>query len=387
MAPLKVLHLITTLDRGGAQTMLVRLLTHMDRSRFAPVVVTLIDGGSCAAALMAAGIPVHGLGMRRQLGMRRAAVSLAALLRLRRLIRSEQPALLESWLYHADLMALAASLLTGVPIVWNLRCAHMALEHYSRQVRLVRRALAWASGYPAAILANSEAGRRYHAALGYHPRRWEVVPNGFDTDLFRPDAARRAAARQDLGVAPAQVLIGMVARVDPMKDHDTFLEAAVLIAEARADAAFVLVGAGTEALVPPSRLGRRLHALGERDPVETILPALDVMVLASRGEGFPNVIGEAMACGVPCVASDVGDVASIIADTGVVVPPGDPASLAAAVLTLIARGPVERERLGEAARQRIAVHYSLAAAVARFQRLESELARGGPGGAPGAASA
>ncbi|HUZ71816.1 MAG TPA: glycosyltransferase [Stellaceae bacterium] len=372
MAPLKILHLITTLERGGAQTMLVRLLTHMDRARFAPMVVTLIDGGPCAAALRAAGIPVHGLGMRR------GAVSFAALLRLRRLIRSERPDLLQSWLYHADLLALAAALGTGVPIVWSLRCANMALERYSRQVRLVRRVLAWASGYPAAILANSEAGRRYHAALGYHPRRWEVVPNGFDIDLFRPDAERRAAVRGSLGVEPSHFLIGMVARVDPMKDHDTFLAGAAIIAAARADTAFVLIGAGTERLPPPPRLAGGLHALGERAAVETILPALDVMVLASRGEGFPNVIGEAMACGVPCVASDVGDAASIIADTGTVVPPGNPASLAQAVLALLARGPAERERLGAAARQRIAAHYSLAAAVAAYQRIETELARGGP---------
>jgi glycosyltransferase involved in cell wall biosynthesis len=369
MAPLKVLHLITSLERGGAQTMLVRLLTRLDRARITPVVATLIDGGPCAAALEAAGIQVHGLGMRR------GAPSLAALARLRRLVRAERPHLVQSWLYHADLMALAAVLATGVPLAWTLRCANMDLRLYSRQARLVRRVLAWASGCPAAILANSAAGQRFHAGLGYHPRRWEIVPNGFDTDLFRPDEMRRAAARQALGVAPAQVVVGMVARVDPMKDHGSFLAAAGRIAGACAEAVFVLVGAGTETLALPPGLAGRLRALGERDHLETILPALDIMVLASRGEGFPNVIGEAMACAVPCIASDVGDAAAIIADTGAVVPAGDAAALATAVMQLVACGPAERVRLGNAARQRIVAQYALALAVARYEALAADLAR------------
>jgi glycosyltransferase involved in cell wall biosynthesis len=367
-APLKILHLITSLDRGGAQTALLRLVQHMDRSRVTSIVVSLLDGGSQAAELEASGITVMGLGMRR------GVPSLGALLRLRRIIAAERPALLQSWLYHADLLALiAATLSPTMSFAWNLRCGYMELERYSLQVRVVRRILAWASARPDAVLANSESGRRYHEALGYHPGRWEIVPNGFDTDLFRPDAGHRAGWRNRLGLGDRQPLIGMVARLDPMKDHATFLAAAAEVARS-SDAAFVLVGAGTESLSVPRALGGRLHALGERSDVQEILPALDVMVLASLGEGFPNVIGEAMACGVACISSDVGDAASIIADPTRIVKPRDATALARAILALLACGGEEVARLGLAARQRIVERYSLAAAVARYQTIYDEIA-------------
>jgi glycosyltransferase involved in cell wall biosynthesis len=366
MPPAKILHLITSLERGGAQTNLAMLVRSMDRARFAPLVVSLIEDGAVAAELAQAGIPVQGLGMRR--GM----PSVAALLRLRRIIAAERPDLVQSWLYHADLLGLAATAFSGPPLAWNLRNSEIA------QAKLVRRLLAHLSSWPAAVLVNSAAGQRFHQAIGYRPKRWEIVPNGFDVALFRPDAALRSRERRRLGIAAAQPVIGMVARVDPMKDHATFLAAAEGVAAARGDAAFLLVGAGTERLTLPASLAGRVHALGERANLQEILPALDLMVLASLGEGFPNVIGEAMACGVPCVASDVGDAAAIIADTGTVVPRRDPVALAGAILALLDRGPAELGRLGEAARARVVANYSIEAAVARYETIYAELVSSRP---------
>ena len=363
----KILHLITSFDRGGAQIMLTRLATRLDRARFEPVVVSMIDGGAQAQELAAAGVRVLGLGMRRGLP------SPGAVLRLRRIVAAERPALIQSWLYHADLLALAAA--GGVPLVWNIRLSTIEGERKAPQLRLLRRILAAASRRPAAIIVNSEAGRRAHAALGYRPRRWEVVPNGFDTDRFRPDATRRREARQRLGFADAQCVIGMFARVDGMKDHAAFLEAASLVAARHPEARFVLAGAGTEFLAAPPALARVLQALGELGDIEALLPAFDVSVLASKGEGFPNAVGEAMACGVPTVASDVGDAALLIGDTGTVVPPGDPPALAAAIAAMIERGPDERARLGATARARIVADYALDAVVRRYEAIYAALAR------------
>jgi glycosyltransferase involved in cell wall biosynthesis len=252
----------------------------------------------------------------------------------------------------------------------------IAGERKALRLGIVRRILAAASRRPALAIANSVAGRRAHEALGYRPRRWEIVPNGFDTERFRPDPARRRAARQSLGFADAHRVIGMVARVDGMKDHAVFLDAASRVAAREPDARFVLVGAGTEALPLPANLAGVARALGERGAVETLLPALDLHVLASKGEGFPNALGEAMACGVPCVASDVGDAAAIIADTGSVVPPQDAPALAAAILALLARGPQELQRLGGAARARVVARYSLGAMVRRYEEIYAGLAGG-----------
>lgn len=361
-APLRVLHLITGLERGGAETMLTRLALAGAAQGRAAIIVSLTDTGRLGAELRAAGIDVHTLGLRRG----RAAPS--ALLRLLALIRRERPQLVLSWLYHADLLALVATrFLPGLPLVWNIRCSDMEFAHYAPGTRWVRRVLALSSRLPAIIIANSEAGRRHHARLGYRPRRWEVVPNGFDTTLFRPDRAARARWRDRLGVAETMPLVGLVARLDPMKDHANFLAAAARVAAAREDVRFVLVGRGTESLAPPPALAGRLQALGEQDRMHEILAALDLAVLSSAfGEGFPNVLGEAMACGVPCVATDVGDARAILGATGAIVPPRDPDALAAAILDFLAGDAEARRRAGEAARARVIAQFSLDAVARRY---------------------
>jgi glycosyltransferase involved in cell wall biosynthesis len=372
--PIPVLHLITDLDRGGAETMLARLVCATDRARFRSIVVSLTDRGTLGPEIAAAGVAVHALGMRR------AIPPLIPFIRLLRLIRGERPRLLQTWLYDADFMGLLAAWLTPrLPLLWNLRGSDFGVAEYGMRMPSVRRFLALFSRRPAVVLVNSRAGQRFHEAVGYRPRRWELVPNGFDTDVFRPDPAARLRQRRTLGVAPATLLVGMIARVDPMKDHPTFLAAAARVAATEADAAFLLAGRGTESLPVPSALAGRCHALGERRDLPEILPALDLAVLSSAfAEGFPNVIGEAMAAGVPCIATDVGDAAAIIGDTGAIVPPRDPAALADAILAWLARGAGERAAAGAAARQRIVDRYSLASVVARYEALYAEFAAKGP---------
>jgi glycosyltransferase involved in cell wall biosynthesis len=350
--------------------MLAKLVEGLDPERCRSIVVSMTDEGVLGARLRAAGVALETLGLRR------GRPSWAALSRLLAIIRRERPSVLQSWLYHADLLALVASLVAPqTRLVWNLRCSDMELGQYSRQIRLVRRLLAWASSRPAAIIVNSEAGRRFHAALGYHPRAWAVIPNGFDVARFRPDPAARQSWRQRLGIAEEQAVVGMVARVDAMKDHATFLAAAALVAARGPDIAFVLAGRGTESLALPAALTGRLHALGERDDVAALLAALDLAILSSAfGEGFPNVLGEAMAAGVPCIATDVGDSAAIIGETGLVVPTRDPQALAAAILSWLDRDPAARHDAGEAARRRIVDHYALPAIVERYARLYENLA-------------
>jgi glycosyltransferase involved in cell wall biosynthesis len=364
-APIKILHLITGLDRGGAETALARLVRYTDPAQVNSIVVSLTDEGALGAELRRANVPVHALGLRRGLP------TPGAFVRFLRLLRAERPHLVQSWLYHADLLALfARPWSSGTALLWNVRCSNLDLRQYSRAVVAIRRLLAWTSRNPTAIVVNSEAGRQYHVALGYHARRWEVVPNGFDTALFRPDAARRAAWRERLGAPEGRPLIGMVARVDPQKDHASFLAAAALVAAERADARFVLIGRETENLAIPTMLADRLETLGERGDVNEILPALDLAVLSSAwGEGFANVLGEAMACGVPCIATDVGDARLIIGETGMLVPPSQPAVLAAAILAWLARPAPERARAGALARQRVIAHYSIDAIVARYAEI------------------
>ncbi len=227
-----------------------------------------------------------------------------------------------TWLYHADLMGTLAGRLAGVRrIIWNLRCSDMDFAHYAPLTRRIVTVLARLSPLPYAVATNSNAGRRAHEALGYRPKRWAYLPNGFDTNVWKPVAADRAAVRRELGFQPSDFVIGMVARVDPQKDHANFLEAARLLAARHPHLRILLVGRETNEIAVPDALKPLTVALGERRDVPRIMRALDLLVSSSAyGEGFPNVIGEAMASGVPCVATDVGDAALIIGEAGRVVP-------------------------------------------------------------------
>ena len=371
---IRIVHLITGLEAGGAENMLLRLVTGGDRRRFSSVVVSLTAGGMVAERLRAAGIRVETLGMARGRADPRGAA------RLLRLLHRLRPRLVQTWLYHADLLGLAVRLLRpSPPLLWNIRCTEALCPPG------LPRLLACCSGWPDAVVVNSVAGQRYHQRLGYHPSRWAYIPNGFDTAQLRPDAGARARLRQALGIGEDTVVIGMAARYHPMKDHANFLAAAAALAARRTDVVFVLAGTGVSddnpelaAAIAGFSLAPRLRLLGERPDIASIYPGFDIATLSSAyGEGCPNALGEAMACGVPCVATDSGDSALLLGDTGVVVPPRDPLALAAAWERLAALSPAARTAAGRRARERIERDYALAAIIARYEKLYAEIAAGG----------
>ncbi|HJM51133.1 MAG TPA: glycosyltransferase [Alphaproteobacteria bacterium] len=372
---IKVVHVITGLSLGGAEIMLYKLLSAMDRRAFANRVVSLTGEGEMAAPIRELEIPVKALGMSPGLP------SPAGLWRLRQALRRDRPAVVQTWLYHADLMGLVAAGLAGVPkVAWNVRCSDMGESYYRGLNGLVVRALAVLSSRPQVVVSNSQAGRTMHEGLGYHPRRWDIIPNGFDLEAFRPDRQRRAAVRGALGLAEESPLIGMVARYDPVKGQDIFLAAAAVLAAQRPEVHFAVIGPGcdgnnaelAELARPVPR--QRLHTLGLRRDIAAVTAALDIASCASHGEGFPNAVGEAMACAVPCAVTNVGDCAVMVGETGRVVPAGDPAALAAALLELVDLGPEGRQRLGQSARQRLKEHYSLDRIAGRYEALYRELA-------------
>lgn len=356
---MKILHIITDLEVGGAETALCRLAEGLDPARFEQRVVSLMPPGPLAERLARASIPVD------HLDMRRSRPSISAVSKLVRLIRAWRPDLVQTWLYHADLLGLICAKLSMVrpKVVWNLRCARMDLEHYSPMTARVLRVCTMLSARPDAIVANSRAAVDHHRALGYRPNRYEVVPNGFDTGLFRPDPRARARFRAELGVADQIPLLGLAARFDPMKDVPGFLDALALAAGER-DLRAALMGPGLgpdnpelAALIRERGLKRICLPLGVRRDLHTLLPGLDLMVSSSRGESFPNVLGEAMACGVVCVATDVGDTKLLLGDTGAVVLPENPGELSRAVLETLNRK--DFKELQTKARERIRDGFSL----------------------------
>jgi glycosyltransferase involved in cell wall biosynthesis len=377
-----IVHLIIGLQTGGAELMLTRLVAHTDRARFRPVVVSMTDSGSLGPVIERAGVECVALGLRRGIP------DPIGLWRLDRVLRRAQPDILQTWLYHADMLGLIVRQLMPVRhLLWNLRCSDMRLPPLNAALR---RVLARFSAVPDAVIVNSQAGKRFHERIGYRPRRWEYVPNGFDTEALTPDPQARRRLRCELGVAEDAVVIGLPARYHPMKDHTTFFAAARILALARPEARFLLVGAGTERSNPVharSGIADRLLPLGERGDMAAVYAALDIATLTSAsGEGFPNVLGEAMACGVPCVATDIGDAAIVLGEAGLVVPPRDPEALAAAWERLIAAGPQARRELGLTARAHIVRDHALEAVVGRYQALYDDiLAQGAPQATPAGA--
>lgn len=371
-----VVHAITGLGRGGAERMLLRLVTHPEDD-VRHTVISLQDGGAYGEEMRKAGVAVHCLGMSRS-----GLPSPMAFLKLVAHLRNEKPDILQTWLYHADLLGLLAGRLAGVPhIVWGLRCSAMEMAAYRRSSGMVLRALARLSSFPDLVLANSRAGIADHRALGYRPKAWGYIPNGFDLAEWRPDPGAKAELRIKLDLPPDRLLAGLVARFDPQKDHATFLAAAADVAKARPDVSFLLAGLGVEADRSPFAeaaahppLAGRLHCLGDSEDLQRLMPGLDVLVLSSAwGEGFPNVIGEAMASAVPCVTTDVGDAAAIVGETGLSVPIGDARAMAMAILAELGLPTEERFRRGAAARERISRLYSIQHVVDEYRRLYHHL--------------
>jgi glycosyltransferase involved in cell wall biosynthesis len=373
----RIVHIITGLPTGGTQSMLLRLLSRMDPDVWNPTVISLRDKGVIGDKLEAAGVPVRALGMREH------PADLGAVARLARWLRELRPAIVQTWLYHADLFGgLAARWAGGFPVIWNIR--QSTLDPHidrSRTIWIARLCARLSRRLPKRIICCSETARRVHADLGYDADRMVVIPNGFDVDAFQPDLFARTSVRRELDLAPDTLLIGHVARFHPAKDHENLVEAARLLGEPRPGVHFLLCGEGVdernEALrgwLDRSGIRNRFHLLGPRADIERILASLDIASLSSAEEGFPNVIGEAMACGVPCVATDVGECAEIVGNTGRVIPRRAPGALAGAWRQLIEAGPDARRGLGTEARARIEARFALPSMVTSYGALYKQVA-------------
>ncbi|MBW1680347.1 MAG: glycosyltransferase [Deltaproteobacteria bacterium] len=383
MAPIRILHIITSTDAGGSEMMLEKLCCRMRRDRFQQTVLSLKRVGSVGRRLQDTGVPVHSLGLSG------VVINPRAFLEAVKLVRLLRPHIIQTWLYHADFFGLLISwVVPGVRMVWNIRCAQMELSHYPFHTRLTRWSCRWLSRHADAILTNSIAARDYHFSLGYTRYKWVVIENGFDLDVFRPDESAKYVLSERLGVEVDGPLIGMIARFDPMKDHRTFVQTAAKVLEKEPEAHFLLAGRGCEPenrvllRMLPAHLRSRFHLLGERQDLSLINAALDVAVLCSRGESFPNAVGEAMACGVPCVVSDVGDAARLVGETGIVVPARDPEAFSAGIMRILGLENGARRGLGLRARRRIQECFEIGAISRRYESFYSALMSLGTG--PGA---
>jgi glycosyltransferase involved in cell wall biosynthesis len=378
--PIRICSIINGTSGGaGAERMLQRVIRYSNTPEFEHLVISINNFRRVAEELTEEGIEVQSLGIRRRLTRLPFAM-----LRMGRLIRKFQPDVVQTWLYLSDLSGGVMSRLVcpSVPVVWTIRHCTLDRELDTRGIRITAGLSSHLSGLvPSWIVLNSHAAVPIHTSAGYASEKMTVIPNGFDTSALQPSESQRNQIREEFGFGPNTRIVGRIARFHPQKDHLTFLRAARIVHDAQPDVRFVMVG---EPLFLTTRQIRQdVESMGLlkvvrveefRSDIAALNNSFDIATCSSVTEAFPNALGEAMACGVPCVSTDVGDAARIVGHTGHVVPRSDPEAFAGALSNLLARSADERRQLGLAARRRIIDDYQLDSSMQQYVDLWRELA-------------
>ena len=353
--------------QGGAERQLIALVKALDKSQYHITVAPFYDGGHLSS-LVSQDRDITWSPLRKQ-----GRWDLMTFLwRLWRTVRAASPDVCIGYMDIPNIAALVAGRLVGAKVVWGVRNSTQAIGNAPILGRFAFWLMGQLSAHPDLIIFNSEAGRRYYQRHGFARGRSVVIPNGIDTDYFSP-LDGRSSLRECWGLASGELVLGLVGRADPMKGHAAFLAAAARLANQYPHLRFVCAGmdAGDyhdhmRSLARTLGVHDRMIWVGPMQDMPLLYRAMDVLVLASGyGEGFPNVVGEAMACGVPCIATDVGDSAMIIDDTGIIVEPGSAERLAEGMVQLVERLAQEGSPMRVAARTRIVNHFSVTALVNR----------------------
>ncbi len=376
---MKILHVIVGLESGGAERTLQRMVeSDASNAAVAHCIVSLTGAGTIGPELQRQGVDVQVLGLRSVLDLPRV------FWRLLRAVRAAKPDIVQTWMYHADFLGgLAARLAGRYPVIWCVRTTDLPAGD-----RSITALLRWACArlshrIPDVIVCAAQVSRATHVAIGYDATKMVVVANGYDFSRLSATLDERHAWRAQHGIAADELVVGSMGRWHANKDPDNFIRMAAILGRQHARLRFLMVGRGldhTNAALMRSLEGSGVAArcvlAGERQDVPQCLAAMDVFCLHSRTEAFPNVLAEAMAMGLPCVTTDVGDAAMVLGDCGYVVPKMDAAALAQGVTLLLQLEPAERQALGARARERVRARFTIAAARAGFESVYQRLLNG-----------
>lgn len=360
----KVLHIITGLSDGGAEAVLYRLCHHDKKNQY--IVISLMDKGKYGLLLENIGVDVYCLNMPA------GKIRIAALIKLYKLIRQLNPDLVQTWMYHADLIGGVVARLAGISnIFWNIRHTTLESGKSKKSTILIAKLCAHLSSFiPKGIVCCAQEAVLVHSELGYKASKMTVIGNGYDLEIFNPNHDLMVRFRNELNVDSDTVLLGMVGRFDPQKDHFGLLATLSDLKSSISDFKFSLIGRDLNSTntalnneIKKLDLESNLLLLDQRTDITSVMNGLDIHVLSSAfGEAFPNVLAEAMACGTPCITTDVGDAAVIVGDIGWVVPPKDPQALAKAMLEAMEEkrnNPQTWQARKQACRERIVNNFSI----------------------------
>ena len=373
----RILFIINSFKVGGAEKALYNLIKWINKDKFDVLVVTLVKQNSPFFNFdKIDSIELSSVNLKMDF------LFLRELYRLYRLVKEFNPDIVQTWLYHTDLIGGVIAKFCGVKkIYWGVRSSELVGGNSKLSLRIVR----WLCGMfsyfvPTKVICNSNSGIRSHLRLGYSRKKMALVHNGFDTSQFYPDLVARENYRSKLGIDKNVKIIGMVARFDPLKNQLGFVDVIEKLAKKYSNFVVIMIGTNVnydnEVLTKKIKLAdldRFFLLLGERNDVAALMCSFDFLVCPSLAEAFPNVIGEAMACEVPCIAYDVGDCGEIIGDTGIVCSKNEESKLVLAVSDFLALSDQELLGLGKAARKRVIERFTLATSVTRFEDTYSDI--------------
>ena len=368
-------HIITSLSDGGAEAVLYRLCTNDTQAKH--IVISLMDMGKYGLMLQEAGIEVHCLNMPA------GRIRFAGLSKLHKLLKSLQPNAVQTWMYHADLIGGVVAKLTGIKnINWGIHHTVLVKGKTKRSTILVAKLCALLSRIiPKKIVCCAHKAAEIHAELGYQKSKMMVIPNGYKLEQFTPNTKVGNEIRQELELTEQEVVLGIVGRFDPLKDHFSLLNALSLLPDSITYRCLLVgkdLNSANSLLVEEIQcleLQDTILLLDQRSDIPAVMNALDIHILSSMSEAFPNVLCEAMACGTPCVTTDVGDAAFIVGNTGWVVPAKNPEALAEAILSAVNEKTSNKQswtNRKQACRNRIVENFSIEKMIEKYHQIWEE---------------
>lgn len=375
--PIKVLHVISGLESGGAEKMLLRLALCSNMNSTSYHILSLSGYGALGKDFISAGIPLYTISMKQH------RISWRDIVAMGKIMKMVDPDVVQTWMFHADFIGgLIARFWLNKPVVWNLRQSDTLDDKLIKKLlaNVVNRVLSYF--VPKVIVCCGMHVKNLYQSKGYCSKKLIVIPNGYDTSSFCIDPKRRFSVRTSRALLDSHIVIGVVGRFHPMKDHLNFVRAAQIVSDTLSEARFVFCGNGLDdknkelmGWIDSVGLPKdRCIFLGEQAIMREVYPMLDLLVSSSRsGEGFPNVIAEAMASGVPCVATDIGGSAEVIGREDLIVPPSRSDLLADAIIKIVNLNPEERKALVQEARARIVDKYSITSACLSYESLYDKL--------------
>lgn len=369
---IKIVHIITGLGNGGAEMMLYKLLENIDKSKYDIKVISMMDIGITGKKIEKLGIKVYTLNMRRGLP------NLKGLKKAIKLCNNVD--IIQSWMYHADLFAfIVAKFCKPKKLIWGIRRSNLEKDKNKKMTILIAKINSKLSKYVDNIVSCSITATEVHKNFGFDKNKICTIPNGFSIEKFYYIKTAKEELCKELSISKDKKILSLVGRWEILKDHENCLKALKILNQKRNDFVLLLCGTGINKeniklvnMIRENKLENKVYLMDQREDIPKIMSATDVYISSSSGEGFPNVIGEAMACEAICAVTDVGDSSYIVGNTGIVVPRKEPRLLFEAIEKILNYSKEEKLTKKKLARQRIVENFEISAIVKKYSKLYEE---------------